>query len=101
MDVRSARQPPLTPTKGENMKKNRYILGEGYPWVTENNYFVFLNIEHLGSKEVKLNYPKELLDSAHNVKYRLVLERLPVLRASDLGAGVRLVGIVYDMRPRA
>lgn len=61
--------------------KDRYVLGEGYPWVDGlgNVEFPYMKLsvkkENHGSESLVLMFPKELWDE-HLPKYRIVLEKV-------------------------
>ncbi len=59
--------------------KNKYVLGEGYPWAMGINSHFEISLKELpiGGLMIPLIFPKELW-SKDIPKYRLVLERVEV-----------------------
>lgn len=61
--------------------KDRYVLGEGYPWAdglgSVEQPFIKLSLctKQIGNEKVVLKYPKELW-SNKLPKYRIVLEKV-------------------------
>lgn len=59
--------------------KNKYILGEGYPWGAGKN-FVGLAKNPVGIDFIDLQFPQLWSDlpEYRNVKYRLILEKVKI-----------------------